>query len=328
MADHEHEEANRAVHAGGDRPTRKDERDAGEAPARGVMSSQVDANRANAFDAGAARDTAAVEAARRRAVIQSANRAGEMADTIRDKIVPQLLSLSSSGYSAGAPDALAPDIVQAVAEAAVAGELGVVQSHLHAHTLRGGTIADALIALIGGAAAKLGEDWEHDTRDFMDVTIGLGTLQAAILSVSEPYADERNVARSVILGPSPGEDHTLGLAIVNHFFRQSDWSVAFMPYASEQELTAEVASRWFAVAGLSVASEPLVKRASHTVAALRRHSKNENLKIMVGGPLARIDPSLAERVGADTAVSDGRRAVVWAERWVEAGLDAGSATSG
>ncbi|MEM7677607.1 MAG: cobalamin B12-binding domain-containing protein [Myxococcota bacterium] len=328
MADQEPEEAARAAHAGGERSTRRHDADDALASSRDALLRRVSDNGDRAYEPAVAPDPGSLDDARQRAVIKGAARATEMADTIREKIVPQLLSLSNTIAPADVPHAISPQLVQAVAEAAVAGELGVVQSHLHAHTVNGGSMADALVSLIGGAAARLGVDWEEDTRDFMDVTIGLGTLQAAILAVSDTQSEETGGERSVLLGPAPGEDHTLGLAIVNHFFRQSGWSVSFMPYASQKEILAAVEDRWYAVVGVSVASESLVASAAKTVASIRRRSKNKDVKVIVGGPLVRIDPELAQRIGADNTVTDGRRAVVWAERWVEAGLGAGSPSGG
>lgn len=381
MADHQHQEARRSVHAGAnpsrdvavsnghecnaanrnsagaDRTpsaihagglqgepharSRADPSSAEEARSRGQAQAYARADDARAGDARAgdgeaalvsghgtsARRSAApdLDAARRRAVSEGARRAEGMADTIRSKIVPTLLSLSrapAEGHREGVPAAL----VEAVAEAAVAGELAVVQSHLHSHTRGGASMADALITLIGGAAARLGEDWEEDTRDFMDVTIGLGTLQQVVLAVSDPDDVFLNDTRSILLGPAPGEDHTLGLAIVNHFFRQAQWSVAFMPYADRRDIVERVREQPFAVAGLSVASKVLLPAAAETVGAIRRASRNPQIKIMIGGPLVRTVPDLSERVGADLAVSDGRRAVEVATQWVEGGAESSAQT--
>lgn len=325
MADQEPQEANRLRGDGDQR--RSDPR---ETPGRSNAGAEADSTPKNALRPDRQQPPDVIPADppsidRLNEVVHGAVVSPQVAETIREKIVPQLLSLTGAAANAEASTGISPRLVEAVAEAAVAGELAVVQSHLEAHTARGGSMAEALIHLIGGAAARLGEDWESDARDFMDVTIGLGTLQAAILAVSDPGPAGIGGRQSLLLGTTPGEDHTLGLAIVNHFFRQTDWSVTFMPYASKEELSDTVAQHWFEIAGLSVASESLVPSAAKTVAGLRRASQNPNLKIMVGGPLVRIDPSLGERIGADYAVSDGRRAVEWAQQWTDAGTGAGDA---
>lgn len=241
----------------------------------------------------------------------------DISETIRSNIVPRLLELTQAHDIS--TNTVPPRLIAAVADAAVAGENAVVESHLFAHIRHGARLADALVDVIGAAAQTLGEGWENDTRDFMDVTVGLGTLQQVISAVTAQHVAAPLPDRTLLLGAAPGEDHTLGLALVDHFFRQARWSVEFMPYADRDALLDAISGEHFAVFGLSVASDLFTEEAAKIISDARRLSRNKSVKIMVGGPLCAHAPKLVDGLGADAVVADGRIAVRQANSWLPKG---------
>ncbi len=233
---------------------------------------------------------------------------------IEAEIVPRLLTLTApSGRPYKAAEA---DLVTAVAEAAVAGETRVVEQYLACHLISGGTIGDGLLNIIAPAARLLGVDWENDTRDFMEVTIGLGTLHQVLLGLADPGSDESLPNRRILLGRTPGEDHTLGLAIVDHFFRVARWDVQYEPHADRAALVDAVSRGWFACVGLTLGFDTLAEEARKTIKAVRRESTNRGVRVLVGGPAFDRQADLVTIIGADAVARDGRSAVGIANGWL------------
>lgn len=236
------------------------------------------------------------------------------AETVQEEIVPRLLALTGAKSARRVP--VPPELVSAVADAAVNAESGVVESHILSHVANGATIADALLDIVGPAARHLGTSWEMDERDFMEVTIGLGTLHQVLASLSDERMHPALPHRRILLGPTPGESHTLGLAIIDHLFRAARWDVSFDPYADRRALVDTVHAEWFAVAGLTLSADAFIKEATETVAALREASMNPRLRILMGGPAFERWDGLGKRIGVDAVASDGRTAIGIAKLWV------------
>jgi methylmalonyl-CoA mutase cobalamin-binding subunit len=150
----------------------------------------------------------------------------------------------------------------------------------------------------------------------MEVTIGLGTLQQVLASLSDDRMDPAMPNRRILLGPTPGEGHTLGLAIIDHLFRSARWDVVFDPYADRRALLDQVHASWFAVVGLTLAADGFIDEAATTIQSMRSASMNPRLRILVGGPAFERWDGLCARVGADAVASDGRDAVDIANLWV------------
>ena len=166
--------------------------------------------------------------------------------------------------------------------------------------------------LLAPTARRLGELWEEDIYDFVEVTKGLGVLQSIVHAYGSEFSQRVGLSlpeRRALLMPVPGEQHTFGVSLLSEQFRQEGWRVWSGVPRNVAELRTLVKVQWFDVAGLSASmlSEP-AKLAS-TIKGLRRVSKNPNLIIFVGGGAFARAPELVERVGADATAADAREAV-------------------
>ncbi len=249
-----------------------------------------------------------------------ANRLAFLLQTIEREIIPRLmLAHRGAGSPAAEPATGAmPDgrEVEALAELLVRGDGDSVNAFVAGVRTRGVSPEAVLLALLAPAARRLGRMWEADQCDFTAVTTGLWRLQRALYEVSpafqldaQPPAD----GRRALLTAVPGEQHTFGLFMVAEFFRRAGWDVVDAPFASADGLVDAAERDWYAVIGLSIGAERWVDRLSGIIADLRRRSCNGNVGIIVGGPLAHLDPRLASRVGADRAALDARDAVDFAQ---------------
>ena len=180
----------------------------------------------------------------------------------------------------------------------------------------GMTAGTILIELLGPVARRLGEMWETDACDFVQVTIGLHRLRLAMNGLlpdcgpgSQPATGFR-----ILLVPAPGEAHLIGLDVAERFFRNEGWEAE---RADAENLVAALARRWFDVIGFSVSCHRFVGALRHATAAARQASRNRSIRILVGGPIVSDDPSFAAAVGADSAAADAPGAVALARKLLE-----------
>jgi methanogenic corrinoid protein MtbC1 len=186
-----------------------------------------------------------------------------------------------------------------------------------AELLASGLGTDSLLLdLLAPTARHLGILWEEDLCDFVEVTRAMGRLQRIMREItgrfrSEPAAPPVN--RKILLLPCPGDSHRFGLTLVEQFFREAGWSVTSTVTQPEMDGLRCVREEWFDVVGLSLACEALLPAMTETVAALRRNSRNDALRVLVGGPAFAANPDSFRRVGADASAGDARMALSVAE---------------
>ncbi len=196
-------------------------------------------------------------------------------------------------------------------------------SAAHAYVERkrrnGAPVEVLLLNLLAPSARRLGEMWEQDACDFTDVTIGLSRLQQVLRKVcprSDAELEALNHGKRAMLTSAPGDQHSLGIYMVEEFFRRAGWDVWCVPPASAEDLAKIVRTEWFAIIGLSANSDSMLEPLRKCIQAVRHASCNQDVKIMVGGSLFVDRPDLVQVLGADSMAVDGKQAVIQAERLV------------
>jgi methanogenic corrinoid protein MtbC1 len=167
--------------------------------------------------------------------------------------------------------------------------------------------------LIAPTARRLGELWDEDINDFMDVTRGVMTLQLIVHEFSfELEQEARSFVknRRALLMPLPNEQHTLGVALVGEHFRSEGWRVWGGPPQSFEEVIELAAGQWFDVIGMSASILSDHIDFEDKIRAIRQASHNAHVKILVGGQVFATDPELASEIGADATAIDGHQAVL------------------
>lgn len=256
-----------------------------------------------------------------------------LAKAIESEVVPRLMLAHRLNFQAevrAAKDARIQVSAEDIAEFAglvLAHDTNVALQYLHALVERGVSAEALYLEWLAPTARLLGEMWKADLCDFADVTIGLSRLQQLLHEISPQFEGEarppRTVDRRVLLVPVPGEQHTLGLMLVEEFFRREGWECSsFMP-KRQSELVRRVRREHFDVVGLSVSCVVLLDQLTSTIQAVRSASLNKGLVVMVGGPVFVEHPEYASQVGADATATDGRDAVRQL-RWLENGAAASS----
>lgn len=245
-----------------------------------------------------------------------------MARLIEGEIIPRLLLAHRSERPASLPAAPVIGVVDAESMASMTLKLEVfaLVGHVEGFIDRGAAIESIYLDLLAPAARTLGVWWEQDVCDFVDVTMGLWRLQQVVheLAARAPESAVRTRAdRRALFTVPPGDQHSFGLVMIEEFFRRAGWRTWSAPDAGVAELCEIVGRQWFELVGLTVSNEDHVASLPDLIGQIRRASQNPAVGVMVGGRIFSESPDLADRAGADATASDGRSALLAAERLVE-----------
>lgn len=164
--------------------------------------------------------------------------------------------------------------------------------------------------LLAPAAQRLGEMWEHDSTNFLNVTLGVSRLQRILRHLGESVADDHRASGggTVLLTTLDGEQHSFGLTMVAEFFRRDGWDIWTGPFNTRREMMSLVQERMFDVVGFSVGGDRHLDQLKRYVQEIRRDSRNRDVAILLGGPLLLLRPELIRSIGADGYAVDGATA--------------------
>lgn len=241
---------------------------------------------------------------------------------IQEQIIPRLLLIHSS-------DSKRPEFFEGRrVRPGEASDFATLPLHLEAEELlvevdrlrsHGVSTESILVDLLAVSARKLGEMWEDDTCDFVDVTVGLWRLHEVMRECalhSTALADMRQSVHSALFSPMPGEQHNFGTLMVEEVFANAGWQTEVLFDPQRHELIHLLAERPFDLVGLTVSCDCPSGVIADLVTAIRSVSKNPKVRVIVGGSFINSNPSLALRAGADGTAEDARSALALAERIV------------
>ncbi|MEQ1651020.1 MAG: cobalamin B12-binding domain-containing protein [Hyphomicrobium sp.] len=241
-----------------------------------------------------------------------------LASTIETEIIPRLMLAHRE-----APEKAkirqkkrktfdASEIVE-FARLVVVHDVAIASAYVDAVIKQGASLEHVFTKLFSPAARHLGVLWTEDKCTFSDVTIGLARIQQLVHGLSpffEAEAEPRPLGRSALLAPLPGEQHSLGVLIVEEFFRRVGWDVWVPLGSSQADLLQLVSQERFDVVGFSVSGDGLLDRIASGIHEIRKASTNPDVVVMVGGRFFNDHPEYVKQVGADVTDLDGSQAVV------------------
>ena len=241
-----------------------------------------------------------------------------LARLIEGEIIPRLLMAHRGDAVIAARKATAIDIseVEAFAPMVLAADVPVLLVYVESVLARGVPLDSVYVDLLGAAARELGEWWERDACDFIDVTMGLWRLQQVVHELATrlpPPPHGSSVQRRGFFTVAPGSQHSFGLVLIEEFFRRAGWQTWSAVAPSAGQLVAMVERQWFELVGFTVSRVEDLDPLPALIQSLRAASLNPAIGVMVGGGVFNASPELAAAVGADATASDGRQAVAVAE---------------
>ncbi len=237
-----------------------------------------------------------------------------LAQTIESEVIPRLmLTHRISRRSLSPSEHVSPEDVAECCRLVLEHDIAVSQQFISVLMARGIPPEALYLELLAPTARLLGEMWKADMCDFTDVTVGLSRLQLLLHAISPQFDNEvtdKFCDRRILLVPVPGEQHTLGIMLVEEFFRREGWDCCSGMPKSQRDLVRRVKTEQFDVVGLSVSCVVLLDQLSAVIQAIRAASLNRPVLIMVGGQVFLERPDLAAKVGADATAVDGRQALL------------------
>jgi methanogenic corrinoid protein MtbC1 len=214
------------------------------------------------------------------------------------------------------PDFHAQDI-ENLAGDAVRHDAAQIIKQVEGYLSLGYAVESLLTDLLAPVARRLGEWWEEDRCDFIDVTMGLWRLQEVtreLVSHVPGAAAGPTMGRAAVFAVPPGETHIFGAVILEACFRRAGWVTIRSEEADGDWARALVAEASVDLVGLSASTDAGMAALPACIRSIRQCSRNRQVKIMVGGAPFLAEPDLAERVGADATAADARVAVSLADR--------------
>ncbi|MHB2165650.1 cobalamin B12-binding domain-containing protein [Alsobacter sp. R-9] len=254
--------------------------------------------------------------------VDVAARRRKLATIIETDIVPRLRTLHGTTPRAPAGDPAGPsgDHVALLARMMIEPDIGPSSHYIAALKDRGLSTERLFVDLLAPAARRLGEMWENDACDFVDVTPGVARLQQLLslygASMSVQSAGEKRRVCMMTLGD---EGHSFGIAMVETFLRAGGWRVDSQRGIVVDEIPGLMANAWYAVAGLTIGTDGCLDTLAAVIRSIRQASCNPCIGIMVGGPPFADHAELATRVGADATATDAPTAVLLAQRLFDLG---------
>jgi len=123
---------------------------------------------------------------------------------------------------------------------------------------------------------------------------------------------------TILLMPSPGDQHTLGLAMVAEFFQRDGWAVDGGTFAAADNPALLVKAKRYDAVGFSLATGLGFNRLKDCISAIRQTVSPDKLCIIVGGPYFAANHDLVNQVGADLFVQDANLAPDLVQKYIQA----------
>mgnify|MGYP006189690253 CR=1 FL=1 len=173
--------------------------------------------------------TAPLERVRKKA---SGNREGphdSVNAMIESEIIPRLLMAHAAAPArskAKRSRPIDPEDASAFAVLPLRLEAANLLEEVDAFIAEGSSVETICLDLLAPAARMLGEMWERDECDFIDVTMGLWRLQEVMREIaarSPADLPSLKVPRSALFSPMPGDQHNFGTLMIEEVFARGGW---------------------------------------------------------------------------------------------------------
>jgi methanogenic corrinoid protein MtbC1 len=254
--------------------------------------------------------SAPLEAVRRRGSVATPDQPDSVNAIIEGEIIPRLLMAHTS------TDAQARSKRSRTISADEASRFAVLPLRLEAASLleevdgfisKGASVETICLELLAPAARKLGEMWESDECDFLDVTMGLWRLQEVMREVaarSPAVMGGMSLPYTALFSPMPGDNHNFGTLMIEEVFARGGWRSEALVKPERRELLDRLARQPFDLIGLTLARDCPSAALGNLIKAVRNVSANPHIIVLVGGRMINENPGVAIEVGADGTGAD------------------------
>ena len=235
---------------------------------------------------------------------------------IESEIIPRLMIAHAADRPEAAPASgeatIAGTDIEALAPLALQVEADALLAHVEAVLARGVSVDAVMVDLLAPTARLLGEYWEDDRCDFVEVTMGLWRLQEVVHEIAARAPADRAIAAGghrALFASMPGDQHNFGTVVIDELFRRAGWVTDRVSEAETSDLLRRVSGDWFDMVGLTISCDGHIANLTSIIVALRNVSRNPRVCVMVGGRIFSANPALAASIGADGTAGDARLAL-------------------
>lgn len=270
--------------------------------------------------------SAPLERVRRKGAVGKLAPGDSVNTIIEGEIIPRLLMAHSSGEKQ-APIAgktsrpIAPEDAERFALLPLRLEAASLLEEVNTFLADGASVETVCLDLLAPAARKLGEMWESDECDFLDVTMGLWRLQEVMREIAARAPNERaylNAPRNALFSPMPGDNHNFGALMIEEVFARAGWQSEALVKPERRELLDRLSRQPFDLVGLTLTRDCPSAALANLIKAMRNVSANPNIIIFIGGRMINQNNNLVKEVGADGTGADALAALEMAENLVKA----------
>lgn len=266
---------------------------------------------------------APLERVRRKADALSPDQSDSVNTIIESEIIPRLLMAhaGAEGRSrARRSRTISPDDASRFALLPLRLEAASLLEEVDGFIAQGASVETICLDLLAPAARKLGEMWEHDECDFLDVTMGLWRLQEVMREIaarSPAQLGGLRVPRSALFSPMPGDIHNFGTLMIEEVFARGGWQSEALVKPERRELLDRLSRQPFDLVGLTLARDCPSAALANLIKAMRNASANPHIIVLVGGRMINAHPGITSQVGADGTGADALTALELANTLVE-----------
>lgn len=256
----------------------------------------------------------------------------ELANLIEGEIIPRLLMVHSSAAHTGAAHtgqtergaSISPAEAERFALMPLTATTDEMLAEVDALLMRGVSVEAIFVDLLAPSARKLGECWDADICDFVDVTLGLTRLHEVLREValrSPGVVGHISAPRTALFTPMPGDQHSFGTLMVEEIFNRAGWITDALVAPTQKSMLDHIASVQVDLIGLTLSNDSTSRAVGGLISAIRGVAANPHIRVLVGGRMVNANPLIAAEVGADGTAEDGKSALILADQLV---LDARS----
>ena len=254
--------------------------------------------------------SAPLEAVRRRGSVASPDQPDSVNAIIEGEIIPRLLMAHASTDAqprSKRSRTISADEASRFAVLPLRLEAASLLEEVDAFITKGASVETICLDLLAPAARRLGEMWEANECDFLDVTMGLWRLQEVMREVaarSPAVMGGVTLPYSALFSPMPGDNHNFGTLMIEEVFARGGWRSEALVKPERRELLDRLARQPFDLIGLTLARDCPSTAIGNLIKAMRNVSANPHIIVLVGGRMINENPGVAIEVGADGTGAD------------------------
>lgn len=267
---------------------------------------------------------APLERVRRRAAATEADRVDTVNAIIEGQIIPRLLMAHTISEKVavrrGDVRPITPEEAAHFADLSLQLEAASLLEEVDAFLAKGANVETICLDLLAPAARVLGEMWDRDECDFLDVTMGLWRLQEVMREVAARAPAGRGampMPPTALFSPMPGDHHNFGALMIEEVFTRGGWRAEALIKPERRELLDRLARQPFDLVGLTLARDCPSAALGNLIKAVRNISANPHIIVLVGGRMINLNPGIVTEVGADGTGPDALAALELANSLVK-----------